>query len=132
MAATSRLDILIKAKDNASATLKRVNEQSSKMASSFAAARVPLMILGGAASAAVVRFGTLGDEIQKMSRRTGFSTESLSELRFAMEQSGTSIQGFEVGVRRMTGFIEDAKDGLATSTDAMEKLGVSVGDLVGK
>lgn len=132
MAATSRLDILIRAKDNASATLKRVNEQSSKMASSFAAARVPLMILGGAASAAVVRFGTLGDEIQKMSLRTGFSTESLSELRFAMEQSGTSIQGFEVGVRRMTGFIEDAKDGLATSTDAMDKLGVSVEDLVGK
>ena len=132
MAATSRLDILIRAKDQASGALKRVNEQSSRMATSFNAARGPMIALGGAAAGAVLQFGRLGDEVQKMSIRTGFSTESLSELRFAMEQAGTSIQGFEVGVRRMSGFIEDAKDGLATSTDAMDKLGVSVDDLKGK
>jgi hypothetical protein len=91
-----------------------------------------MIALGAATAGAVLQFGRLGDEVQKMSIRTGFSTESLSELRFAMEQAGTSIQGFEVGVRRMSGFIEDAKDGLATSTDAMDKLGVSVDDLKGK
>ena len=132
MAATSRLDILIRAKDQASGALQRVNQQSNRMASSFNAARGPMIALGGAAAGAVLQFGRLGDEVQKMSIRTGFSTESLSELRFAMEQAGTSIQGFEVGVRRMSGFIEDAKDGLATSTDAMDKLGVSVDDLKGQ
>ena len=102
------------------------------MKTNFAAAKGPIIAATTAISAAVLQFGRLGDEVQKMSLRTGFSTESLSELRFAMEQAGTSIQGFEVGVRRMSGFIEDAKDGLSTSTIALDKLGVSVDDLVGK
>ncbi|MCH8236175.1 MAG: hypothetical protein IIC29_08630, partial [Chloroflexi bacterium] len=132
MAATSRLDILIRAKDQASKALAGVNKQVGGLQKSFSAARGPMIAIAGAATAAVLQFGRLGDEVQKMSLRTGFSVESLGELRFAMEQAGTSIQGFEVGVRRMAGFIEDARDGLATSTDAMDKLGLSMDDLAGK
>ena len=40
-------------------------------------------------------------------------------------------QGFENGIKRMSGFVEDAKDGLKTSTDALDKLGISVEDLQG-
>ena len=37
-------------------------------------------------------FAETGDAIQKMALRTGFSTEALSELGFAAEQSGASLR----------------------------------------
>ena len=40
----------------------------------------------GFAIAAVKSFAETGDEIDKMAKRTGFSTEALSELGFAAEQ----------------------------------------------
>lgn len=72
-----------------------------------------------------------GDEIQKMSLRTGFSTEALSELRHAANLSGTSIDGMEKGVKRMSRVILDAERGLATGTRAMDDLGLSVEQLQG-
>ncbi len=77
-------------------------------------------------------YAKAGDEVQKMALRTGFSTEALSELKFASEIAGTSIQSLEKGIKRMADFVEDAKDGLSTSTDAMDKLGISVEDLKNK
>ena len=52
-------------------------------------------------------------------------------MRHALQISGSDIKGFENGIRRMSGFIEDSKDGLATSTDALDKLGISIADLQG-
>ena len=87
--------------------------------------------LVGGLAASIKSFVSTGDEIQKMATRTGFSTEALSEMRHALQISGSDIKGFENGIRRMSGFIEDSKDGLATSTDALDKLGISVEDLQG-
>ncbi len=69
-----------------------------------------------------------GDEIQKMALRTGIATSSLSELKFAAELSGTSIQTLEIGVRRMSGVLDDAADGLETSVDILKKLGLTLED----
>jgi hypothetical protein len=73
-----------------------------------------------------------GDAIQKMSIRTGVSTEALSQLGFAAEQSGSNLEALGKGFKMQANFIEDAKDGLATATDAMGKLGLSVDMFKGK
>jgi len=62
----------------------------------------------------VKQFAAMGDEIAKMAKRTGFSTESLSELSFAAERSGTSLSGVEKASRTLSGAIVDANDGLET------------------
>ena len=97
-------------------------------------AAVGAAIIGGAAIAgfaisAIKTFAETGDEIQKMALRTGFSTEALSELKFAAEQSGASLNDIEKVIKKMQITILDANLGLSTATDAFSLLGISVADL---
>jgi hypothetical protein len=54
--------------------------------------------IGGVALRA---FTHTGDELDKMRQRTGLSVETLSELRHAADQSGSSIEELEAGIRKM-------------------------------
>lgn len=76
-------------------------------------------------------FAQMGDEVQKMALRTGFSTEALSELRHAAEISGASLTTLEKGVKRMSGTILDAQDGLETYIRAFQHIGIEVEALDG-
>jgi len=74
-------------------------------------------------------FAAMGDAMGKMSKRTGFSTEALSELSFAAQQSGTTIETLEGGVRKMQRTISDAGQGSKSAADALGMLGLSYGQL---
>jgi len=79
----------------------------------------------------VKAFAEMGDEVHKMSLRTGIATESLSRLKYAAELGGASLSTVEKGVKRMASTLQDAKDGLATSVDAMDALGLSAEEFDG-
>ena len=74
-------------------------------------------------------FAKMGDDLAKMSARTGFSVETLSELGFAAELSGTSIEVLENGIRKMQRTIVDAATGMQSAQDALALLGLTVADL---
>jgi hypothetical protein len=69
-----------------------------------------------------------GDAMDKMSKRTGLNADFLSKMAYAADLSGTSIDVFEKGVKKLQQSASDAKDGLKTYTREFEKLGVSVTD----
>ena len=79
----------------------------------------------------VKNFITLGDAIAKMSRRTGVGVGALSELAYAAELSGTSMEGLENGLRRMQRSIYDAGRDLSTAVDGLADLGLSFKQLDG-
>ncbi len=78
-----------------------------------------------AGALSVKTFAAMGDEVQKMALRTGFSTEALSELRHAAELSGASLQGLEKASRTLSGAILDAGYGLETYVRSFDQLGLS-------
>ena len=126
------------AKDLASGKIKGVGDQAKTSMDKLRGMRGAFLAVGAAGGAivgalglAVKSFAQTGDEIQKMSMRTALTTEVLSEYKFALEQSGSTIQGFEKSIRRMSSFIQDGRDGLTTTTDALDTLGVSVKELEG-
>lgn len=80
---------------------------------------------------AVQTFSTAGDELEKMATRTGLSVEALSELKYAADLSGSSLQTFEKGIKRMQATVKDAGDGLATASDALQSIGLTFEDLDG-
>ena len=93
-------------------------------------------IMAAVAAGVTIAFGKMlkdwaaaGDEVAKMAKRTGWSTEALSEMRYAAQISGTSIDSLEKAVKRMSSTIEDAKDGLETYTRSFDKLGLTVEDV---
>ncbi|HYD83788.1 MAG TPA: hypothetical protein VEA63_07035 [Opitutus sp.] len=76
-------------------------------------------------------YAEAGSQIFDLSQRTGFSTEALSEWKYAADQSGASIEGLEVGIRRMSSTVVDAGNGLDSAKDILKGLGVSVSELNG-
>ena len=98
---------------------------------------VKLGLIGAAAAVgffaikSIQNYAEVGDEIDKMSKRTGFAAETISKLRFAAEQTGTSIETVEKGVKRMASTLLDAELGLKTSVDALALLNLNVSDFEG-
>lgn len=69
------------------------------------------------------------DKIQKFSIRLGITTEELSRLKFAGEQTGISFNQLTSGLQRMTRRISEAATGSGTATKALQELGLNATDL---
>jgi hypothetical protein len=80
---------------------------------------------------AAKNFADFGDNLDKISARTGVAVESLSELGFAAEQSGASVEALEKGIRGMQRGVFDASRGTGEMLQAIEKLGLEFKDLEG-
>jgi hypothetical protein len=90
-----------------------------------------LATVGGTAGLglALRSFMKTGDELDKMRQRTGLSVETLSELRHAADQSGSSIQDLENGIRKMQREIGKAGKPSIETTDALAALGLTLSQL---
>jgi hypothetical protein len=87
-------------------------------------------ILGiGAGSIATIN--TVGDRFDKMAMRTNGTTEGLSQLAFAADMSGTSIDAMESGMEKTSKFLAAVWDGSKEANSALEKLGMTQADLEG-
>lgn len=76
-------------------------------------------------------YADMGHELEEMSKRTGFSVEALSELSFAAEQSGTSIDVMEKAFKRVQVIITAAGRGTVAAKKALANLGLTFKDLEG-
>ena len=77
-------------------------------------------------AAAAVQFTRYGNELDKLSTRTGISVEALSELGFAAERTGTSLDGVGNAVQRMNRRLGriTAGQGSGQQVSALEQLGL--------
>ncbi|MCA9232846.1 MAG: hypothetical protein KDA57_19510 [Planctomycetales bacterium] len=105
-------------------------DQAGQRLTKFGAALTAATV--GPLAGAAATFASVGDAIQKMAKRTGFSAQSLSELKFAAQQSGTTIEAIEKSIRGMTRGILDAERGMSTAIDNLADLGLTLDDLKGK
>lgn len=80
-------------------------------------------------ASAVKLFSDFGDTIQKAALRTGFTTESLSELQFALSRSGASFAEFENAVRRFQANLSMFGRGLGAAKHAFKSLGLTFSQL---
>ena len=89
--------------------------------------------LGAAAIAPLLAttnvFAELGDQLAKMSARTGISVESLSELGYAAEQSGADMETLEGGVRKLQKFLVSVAEGSDSALSVLSSLGLTLADL---
>ena len=127
---------LSKSLDKAEGRVSKFKKKASKALGAVKKAAAGFAIAGGAALVAfgvkaVTSFADAGDEIHKMAARTGFGTEALSELKFAAEQSGASLESIEKASKRMASTIFDAEMGLLGAKDALAALGLTAEDLKG-
>ena len=115
--------------------LKRVQQRMKAFGSQVSSVGKGLFGAGAAFAApllaAAKSFAKTGDELNKMSARTGVAVESLSELQFAAEQSGSDLETVEKGLKGMARTLYNAERGLTTANEALGDVGVSLKELQG-
>lgn len=93
----------------------------------------PMMMLTGTVTAAVTGLGALvsksletSDEISKMAQKTGFTTESLSTLKYAAELSDIQFDTFGGTLIKFNKAIIEASDGTGEQSKAFQSLGIEL------
>jgi len=113
---------------------KELSGAAGRIGKSFKTAGKRLTLVGGAIVGTlgmmVKSYVKAGDEVHKMALRTGFATETLSELRYAAEISGADISMLEKGVKKMAKSIVDANRGLKTYQDSFNLINLRYQDLL--
>lgn len=87
--------------------------------------------ISGAVIASTKLFADAGDALGEMSTKTGISVQSLSELKYALEQSDSNIETFETGITQMSKFMSELKGGSDQASEAIKMLGLSTKDVIG-
>lgn len=87
-------------------------------------------IIAGLAPA-VLLFASAGDQLDKMSKRTGASVEALSGLSYAAERSGSNLEDVEKALKKTQENMLKATLGSAEAAQGFTLLGLSVGQLSG-
>jgi hypothetical protein len=112
----------------------RLGKKFDTMGRSMQAAGTKMTVAGAAILSGlglmISKYVQAGDHADKMAKRTGFATETISELAYAAQIAGADIGALEKGVKRMAKTIVDANDGMATYKRAFDRIGVSVDDLM--
>mgnify|MGYP003645794951 CR=1 FL=1 len=128
MANISELSVLLKA--NTKQASQQMQGFGKSVGATFNQMKVGILAVGtavaGFTAISVKSFLTVGDELGKMSKRTDIAVEELDRLRLMMEFSGTTLQGFEAGLRTLQRQILTAQQGSLASAEAFEKLGIEV------
>lgn len=111
------LKAVLSATDKISPALKKIDANFGKIGRSFSALgkssaalaskfALPLTVLGGVGGfslkAAVDKFTSLGDSIDKASKRAGVSAQSLQKLRYAAGLGGMSAEQMDQALVKLT------------------------------
>lgn len=82
-----------------------------------------------AATAAVMRFSSMGAGIDDVAKRTGASAEGLSQLQYAAEQSGATLGDVEKGMRKLGDVTTQAANGSKSAQAALAAVGLTAEQL---
>jgi len=130
-------DSVKKMGEQVAATTKKVAASAAAMGKAFKSAATFGLSAFAGMGAAIAGFGTasaavfarVGDSIDKMAKRSGIGVEALQGLRFAAEQSGSSIAVVEKSIFKLDRAIGDAIGGSTALQDDFAQLGVDVNAL---
>ena len=104
----------------------------------LAAKAFSFSLFGGAASiGALVAFtkhiADTGDQLNKMSQKTGVAVEDLSKLQYAAELSGVSTEALQKGLTSLSVAVIEVADGkVSTASEEFKKFGINIRDAEGK
>lgn len=116
----------VKGLNSASKQLTSLGKDIAKIGVTFQAAGASVLAPLGAA---VAKFAEFGDSIHKMSIRTGAGAEFLSEMGFAAEQSGASIEQLGNALFRMRRRVANAATEAGPAQRALTDLGLAAAEL---
>lgn len=119
-------------KREASAATGQVHAGFSTLSDIAKQATIAIAGVTAAIGAVVKTAANAGDELMKMSKRTGVAVEFLSEMKHVLDLNGSSLSEFEVGLKLLSRRMQDARDGAGEGAEMFQRLGVAVVDQAGE
>mgnify|MGYP005814799189 CR=1 FL=1 len=86
----------------------------------------------GAFGIAIKKTADLGDQLDKMSARTGASVDFLNQMGFVARRSGSSLGAIEKGFKTLSTQLVTADRATEATINAFKDLGVDINDLKGR
>ena len=121
---TKGLGKLQKSTDSTSAAM---NKLKSAAGNAFGALKALAPAIGVAGLGKLVNDTLqLGDQLEKMSQKTGLAVPVLDKLRQAADLGGTEFKTLSRALPTLAKNMQDASDGIGTAKDAFERLGLGV------
>ena len=118
--------------DDAARDLDRFNNKNKITFGKIAGTIAGAALAAGTAFAALAKSAIdAADSMNDLSKSTGISTEVLSQLQYAAEQSGADLDALTTGFRKFNAQIADAASKTGPAREAFELIGVSVRDASG-
>ena len=129
------LEIIVHGTDKATKVFGQISTDIDKMGKKMQVVGGIMMGVGAGIVGGLFKmadsYTRVGDEIAKMSKRTGIAVKTLSELRYMANLSGTSLEAMETSIRMMQRGITDASKNVGQAKDALQMLGIEVKDIIG-
>ena len=136
--ASQAYKILIKAKDSASGTFKKVGGAAKGAAGAVGGvakaalgATVAVAAMATAVAVLAKQSFDFADAIGKVATRTGLATSTVQAFQIAAIESGSTFEIANKSLEKFTRSVGDAQRGLKTQADIFRDLGVSITDANG-
>lgn len=130
------IDLILKAggfttgMDKAARNTRNKSYQMKKDLQDLAKAAAAFAVAGVAAGSALIESSIdVADQAAKTADKLGLTTEELSKLRYAGEQTGVSQNTMDMALQRMTRRLAEAKEGLGEAKGAINELGLDAKQL---
>lgn len=81
---------------------------------------------------AIMKFTSMGSELNDMAGRTGVAASALAELKFAAEQSGAALSDVELAIRNIQKTVHAAATGSKGAKESLAGLGLTAAQLKDK
>ena len=109
-------------------------KNAARMESAFAGVKTSLAAIGsvltvGAFAGMVRGVADAGDQLAKLSTRTGIAVEELSKLQYAASLSDVSTEDLSTSLGRLNKALGEAADGSKQATEALARFGIPPGAL---
>jgi uncharacterized phage infection (PIP) family protein YhgE len=129
----TKTEIVISAKDETKQAFDSVKGSLNRL--SGLAGNLGFVGLAGSAATIVglvQSTADFADEMDKAAQKVGFTTESLSGLKYAADLNDASFESLQTGLKKLSVNINEVLNGGKPMTDLFNQIGVSVRDANGK
>lgn len=125
------LEIVIKAKDEFTGTMKGLTDGLPGLGAAAAAAGAAVVAAGTAIFTMTKHVAEAHAKIFDFSQQLGLSTEFISKMQYSAQLAGVEFQQLEMGLKRLSIGIGEASFGTGEAKQAFDTLGISVKDASG-
>ncbi len=131
---SSGLRFSIRAKDSTGSAFDALKRKVKGLKNEFSTLKGALrgikpLLLAVFAGSGIKAILDASDKIDKFSLRLGISTNELTSLNYAAEQSGNTFEQLSMGLQRMTRRVAEAANGTGEAKDALAELKINAQEL---